>query len=99
MTGTENRNAAGISGGDQGAPVERTRLGILPAAGLTLLLGVERFMSEIRAVTNLFGNIFATLVVSKWMGELKDEQLSLVLDGEAGGLGINEGDLPSQARA
>ncbi len=79
--------------------MERTRLGILPAAGLTLLLGVERFMSEIRAVTNLFGNIFATLVVSKWMGELKDEQLSLVLDGEAGGLGINEGDLPSQARA
>jgi hypothetical protein len=32
-------------------------LGILPAAGLTLLLGVERFMSEIRAVTNLFSNI------------------------------------------
>jgi aerobic C4-dicarboxylate transport protein len=58
-------------------------LGILPAASLTLLLGVERFMSEIRAVTNLFSNIFATVVVSKWMGELSDERLSLVLDGGA----------------
>jgi hypothetical protein len=45
-------------------------------------LGVERFMSEIRAVTNLFvRNFFATIVVSKWMGELKDGQLRLVLDG------------------
>jgi len=40
-------------------------------------------MSEIRAVTNLFSNIFATVVVSKWMGELKDEHLHLVLDGGA----------------
>jgi Na+/H+-dicarboxylate symporter len=52
------------------------------AVGLTLLLGVERFMSEIRAVTNLFSNIFATVVVSKWMGELKDEHTRLVLDGD-----------------
>jgi Na+/H+-dicarboxylate symporter len=45
-------------------------------------LGVERFMSEIRAVTNLFvRNFFATIVVSKWMGELKDGQWRLVLDG------------------
>jgi hypothetical protein len=39
-------------------------------------------MSEIRAVTNLFvRNFFATIVVSKWMGELKDGQWRLVLDG------------------
>jgi len=44
-------------------------------------LGVERFMSEIRAVTNLFSNIFATVVVSKWMGELENNRLRLVLDG------------------
>ena len=56
-------------------------LGILPAAGLTLLLGVERFMSEIRAVTNLFSNIFATLVVSRWMGELDAGRLERALDG------------------
>ena len=57
-------------------------LGILPVGGLALLLGVERFMSEIRAVTNLFSNIFATVVIARWMGELDDERLNLVLDGE-----------------
>jgi len=50
---------------------------------VALLLGVERFMSEIRAVTNLFSNIFATVVISRWMGELDDGRLSRVLDGEA----------------
>lgn len=56
-------------------------LGILPVGGLALLLGVERFMSEIRAVTNLFSNIFATVVISKWMGELDNLRLRRVLDG------------------
>ena len=40
-------------------------------------------MSEIRAVTNLFSNIFATVVISRWMDELDDERLTLVLDAEA----------------
>jgi aerobic C4-dicarboxylate transport protein len=40
-------------------------------------------MSEIRAVTNLFSNIFATVVISRWMGELDDERLQILLDGEA----------------
>ena len=39
-------------------------------------------MSEIRAVTNLFSNIFATVVIARWMDELDDERLELVLDGE-----------------
>jgi aerobic C4-dicarboxylate transport protein len=47
------------------------------------LLGVERFMSEIRAVTNLFSNIFATVVIAKWMGELDDRRLRAVLDGDS----------------
>jgi aerobic C4-dicarboxylate transport protein len=55
---------------------------VLPVGGLALLLGVERFMSEIRAVTNLFSNIFATVVIARWMDELDDERLDLVLDGE-----------------
>ena len=38
-------------------------------------------MSEIRAVTNLFSNIFATLVVSRWMGELDAGRLARALDG------------------
>src|SRR5205823_4558009 len=79
-----SKGAAGVAGaGFVALAATLPTLGILPAAGLTLLLGVERFMSEIRAVTNLFSNIFATVVVSKWMGELKDEQLHLVLDGSS----------------
>jgi len=41
-------------------------------------------MSEIRAVTNLFSNIFATVVVARWMGELDDERLNRVLDRDGG---------------
>jgi len=40
-------------------------------------------MSEIRAVTNLFSNIFATVVIARWMGELDDNRLNVVLGGEA----------------
>jgi aerobic C4-dicarboxylate transport protein len=43
-------------------------VGILPVGGLTLLLGVDRFMSEIRAAGNLISNIVATLVVARWAG-------------------------------
>ena len=42
----------------------------LPVAGLALLIGVDRFMSEARALTNLVGNAVATLVIAKWEGEL-----------------------------
>lgn len=42
----------------------------IPVAGLALIVGVDRFMSEIRALTNLVGNGVATIVISKWEGEL-----------------------------
>jgi aerobic C4-dicarboxylate transport protein len=45
-------------------------VGIVPVAGLTLLLGVDRFMSEIRAAGNLTSNIVATLVVARWTGAI-----------------------------
>ncbi len=45
-------------------------VGNIPVAGLTLLIGVDRFMSEARAITNLIGNGVAAVVVSKWEGEL-----------------------------
>jgi aerobic C4-dicarboxylate transport protein len=47
----------------------------IPVAGLTLILGVDRFMSEARAITNMIGNGVATLVVAKWEGELDTETL------------------------
>jgi aerobic C4-dicarboxylate transport protein len=76
-----SKGAAGVAGaGFVALAATMPALGVLPVAGLVLLLGVERFMSEIRAVTNLFSNIFATVVISKWMGELDDERLRHTLD-------------------
>jgi aerobic C4-dicarboxylate transport protein len=47
----------------------------IPVAGMTLILGIDKFMSECRALTNIIGNGVATIVVSKWEGELDEERL------------------------
>ena len=54
----------------------------IPVAGLAMLLGVDRFMSEARAITNLIGNVVATMVVARWDGALDMERAARVLDGE-----------------
>ena len=54
----------------------------VPAAGLALILGVDRFMSECRALTNFVGNAVATLVVSRWEGALDRDALNAALNGE-----------------
>jgi len=51
----------------------------VPVAGLALILGIDRFMSEARALTNFIGNGIATVVVSKWEKELDTEQMKRVL--------------------
>ena len=56
-------------------------MGTIPVAGITLLLGVDRFMSEARAITNLIGNGVATIVISNWEKELNKDQLKEVLEG------------------
>jgi aerobic C4-dicarboxylate transport protein len=53
----------------------------VPMAGLTLLLGVDRFMSEMRALTNLVGNGVATIVVAKWERELDEDRMVRLLNG------------------
>ncbi len=53
----------------------------IPVAGLALILGVDRFMSEARALTNLIGNGVATMVVSRWEHELDKERMSRILNG------------------
>ena len=53
----------------------------VPVAGLALILGIDRFMSEARAITNFIGNGVATIVVSKWEGELDREALNRELRG------------------
>ncbi|MNI81003.1 C4-dicarboxylate transport protein [compost metagenome] len=54
----------------------------MPIAGMTLILGVDRFMSECRALTNLVGNATAAVVVARWEGELDQEQLHAALEGQ-----------------
>jgi aerobic C4-dicarboxylate transport protein len=51
-------------------------------AGLALILGIDRFMSEARALTNLIGNGVATIVVGHWCKELDHDRMARVLDGE-----------------
>jgi aerobic C4-dicarboxylate transport protein len=53
----------------------------VPVAGMTLILGVDRFMSECRALTNFIGNAVATIVVSRWEGALDTTALQLALNG------------------
>ncbi|WP_170837760.1 cation:dicarboxylate symporter family transporter [Streptomyces sp. TP-A0874] len=54
----------------------------VPVSGVALLIGIDRFMSEARALTNLVGNAVATLVISKWAGQLDTERLREVLTGQ-----------------
>jgi aerobic C4-dicarboxylate transport protein len=55
----------------------------IPVAGMALILGIDRFMSECRALTNFIGNGVATVVVSKWEGELDAKQLQSELSNPA----------------
>ncbi|WP_287964345.1 dicarboxylate/amino acid:cation symporter [Diaphorobacter sp.] len=55
----------------------------VPVAGMALILGVDRFMSECRSLTNFIGNAVATVVVSRWENALDADRLHRVLDGEA----------------
>ncbi|NVO29421.1 dicarboxylate/amino acid:cation symporter [Donghicola sp. C2-DW-16] len=54
----------------------------VPVAGMALILGVDRFMSECRSITNFIGNAVATIVVSRWEGKLDRDQLAKALNGE-----------------
>lgn len=55
----------------------------VPVAGMALILGVDRFMSECRSLTNFMGNAVATIVVSRWENALDHEKLMVALDGGA----------------
>jgi aerobic C4-dicarboxylate transport protein len=77
-----SKGAAAVTGGGfitLAATLEA--VGTVPVAGLTLLLGVDRFMSEMRALTNLVGNGVATIVVAKWERELNEGTMVRVLNG------------------
>jgi aerobic C4-dicarboxylate transport protein len=54
----------------------------IPIGGLAPLIGVDRFMSEARAITNLIGNTVATIVVARWNGAFDTERARRVLNGD-----------------
>jgi aerobic C4-dicarboxylate transport protein len=78
-----SKGAAGVTGA--GFITLAATLSIVPSvpvAGMALILGVDRFMSECRSLTNFVGNAVATLVVARWEGELDRDQLEAALAGK-----------------
>ena len=75
-----SKGAAGVTGsGFIVLAATLSAVGHLPVAGLALILGIDRFMSEARALTNLVGNGVATVVVAKWVGQLDEAQMKATL--------------------
>ncbi len=77
-----SKGAAGVTG--SGFIVLAATLaatGKVPVSGLALILGVDRFMSECRAITNLIGNTVAMFVIGRWEGEIDAERAAPVLAG------------------
>ncbi len=80
-----SKGAAGVTGsGFIVLAATLSTLHTLPVAGLALLLGIDRFMSEARAITNIIGNGVATIVIARWCGELDETQLHRELNAGSG---------------
>ena len=80
-----SKGAAGVTGsGFIVLAATLSAVGNVPVAGLALILGIDRFMSEARALTNFIGNGVATLVVAKWCKALDLPRLQRVLNNETG---------------
>ncbi|MFL5087013.1 MAG: cation:dicarboxylate symporter family transporter, partial [Xanthobacteraceae bacterium] len=78
-----SKGAAGVTGsGFIVLAATLATVGSIPVASIALILGVDRFMSEARALTNLIGNGVATVVVSKWEAALDEERMQRELDHE-----------------
>lgn len=76
-----SKGAAGVTGsGFVVLAGSLTAVGNVPLEGLALILGIDRFMSTGRALTNMIGNGVATIVVSRWEGELDMQKARNVLD-------------------
>ncbi|KRW50144.1 C4-dicarboxylate transporter [Aeromonas allosaccharophila] len=85
-----SKGAAGVTGsGFIVLAATISAVGHLPLAGLALILGIDRFMSEARALTNLIGNGVATVVVAKYCKQLDEKKMDAVLGGKAGQLEVD----------
>ncbi|GHK01998.1 hypothetical protein SY2F82_37950 [Streptomyces sp. Y2F8-2] len=80
-----SKGAAGVAGGGFIAlTATLSTVGSVPAAGIMLIFGIDKFMSECRALVDFFGNAVATLTVAKWENGLDLERARAVLAGKAG---------------
>jgi aerobic C4-dicarboxylate transport protein len=78
-----SKGAAGVTGsGFIVLAATLSSVGTIPVASIALILGVDRFMSEARALTNLIGNGVATIVVAKWERALDEERMRQLLEHE-----------------
>ena len=78
-----SKGAAGVTGA--GFITLAATLSVVPSvpvAGMALILGIDRFMSECRSITNFLGNAVATVVVSRWEGAIDVERFNAVLNKE-----------------
>ena len=88
-----SKGAAGVTG--SGFIVLAATLSVvptIPVAGMALILGVDRFMSECRALTNFVGNAVATIVVARWEKAVDPKMLAAAFRGEGGDLTEPESD-------
>lgn len=78
-----SKGSAGVTGsGFITLAATLASLGTIPVAGMVLLLGVDRFMSEARAITNTIGNAVGTVAIARWVGAVDPQQLQDALDGK-----------------
>ncbi|MBC7505174.1 MAG: dicarboxylate/amino acid:cation symporter [Sandarakinorhabdus sp.] len=79
-----SKGAAGVTGaGFITLAATLTIVPSVPVAGMALILGVDRFMSECRSLTNFIGNAVATVVVSRWEGGIDEERFADVFGARA----------------
>jgi len=75
-----SKGAAGVTGGGFIAlAATLSSMHMIPVEGMVLIVGVDRFMSEARAITNLIGNGVATLVIARWENDLDREKAARTL--------------------
>jgi aerobic C4-dicarboxylate transport protein len=78
-----SKGSAGVTGsGFITLAATLASMGKIPVSGMVLLIGVDRFMSEARAITNTIGNGVGALVVGRWVGAVDTVRMQRVLDGE-----------------
>jgi aerobic C4-dicarboxylate transport protein len=87
-----SKGAAGVTGAGFITLAATLSMTSIPVAGMALILGIDRFMSECRSLTNFVGNAVATIVVARWEGAVDPARLAAAFRGEGGDFTESESD-------